>query len=157
IVQDLRSLRERLSPSYIRTVNQRASLIRETFQGRNIFTTVPHVALFDPQPTIIEPFLFSYLQRVGKIDPTPVMNSLQREEFAVVVTHSRAWSYRGIDLISPRLRQAIISAYTPRCELDGLYDEVLVHLPRDTTRSVDLRTKLDQIGCRPVLCDNGSS
>jgi hypothetical protein len=153
IVQDLRSLRERLSPSYIRTVNQRASLIRETFQGRHIFSTVPHVALFDPQPAIIEPFLFSYLQRVGKIDPTPVMNSLQREEFAGVVTHSGAWSYRGIDLIWPRLRQAIISAYTPRCELDGL----LVHLPRDTTRSVDLRTKLEQIGCQPVLCDNGGS
>ena len=153
IVQDLRSLRERLSPSYIRTANQRASLIREAFHGRHIFTTVPYVALFDPQPAMIEPFLFSYLQRVGKIDPTPVMNSLQREEFAAVVTHSHAWSYRGIDLISPRLRQAIISAYTPRCEIDGL----LVHLPRDTTRSVELRTKLEQIGCQPVLCDNGGS
>src|SRR5262249_50959875 len=77
IIQDLRSLRESLSSSYIRTANQRASLIREVFQGRHIFTTVSYVALFDPQPAMIEPFLFSYLQRVGKIDPTPVMNSLQ--------------------------------------------------------------------------------
>ena len=153
IFRDLRSLCERLSPSYIRTANQRAVLIREAFQGRHIFSTVPYVALFDPQPAIIEPYLFSYLQRVGKIDPTPLMNSLEREEFEAVVTQSHAWSYRGIDHISPRLRQAIITAYTPRCELDGL----LVHLPRDTTHSVDLRTKLQEIGCQPVLCDNGGS
>jgi hypothetical protein len=153
IVQDLLSLRERLSPSYIRTANQRVSLIREAFQGRHIFSTMPYVALFDPQPAMIEPFLFSYLQRVNKIDPTAVMNSLQREEFAAVVTPNHAGSYRGIDHISPRLRQAIITAYAPRCSLDGL----LVHLPRDTTHSVDLRTKLAKIGCRPVLCDNGGS
>src|SRR5262245_12419827 len=152
IVKDLRSLRERLSPSYIGTVNQQASL-REAFHGRHIFTTVPYVALFDPHPAMIEPFLFSYLQRVGKIDPTPVMNSLQREEFEAVVTRREAQSYRGIDHISSSLRQAIITAYTPHCELYGL----LVHLPRDKARSSALRTKLQEIGCQPVLCDNGGS
>lgn len=153
VVQDLRSLRERLSPSYIRTANQQASLIREAFQGRHIFTTVPYVALFDPQPAMIEPFLFSYLQRVGKIDPTPVMNSLQREEFEAVVTQREARSWRGIDHISPSLHQAISAAYTPHCELYGL----LVHLPRDTAHSGDLRTQLQEVGCQPVLCDNGGS
>ena len=151
IVRDLGSLRERLSPSYIRAANQRASLIREAFQGRHIFTIVPFVALFDPQPAMIEPFVFSYLQRLGKIDPTPVMNSLQREEFEAVVTQRGARSYRGIDFISPSLRQAIITGYTPHCELDGL----LVHLPRDTAHSGDLRTKLQEIGCQPVSCDDG--
>jgi hypothetical protein len=153
IVRDFQSLRERLSLTYIRTANQQASLIREAFQGRHIFTTVPYVALFDPQPAMIEPFLFSYLQRVGKLDPTPVMNSLAREEFEAVVTQRQAPSYRGIDHISPGLRQAIITAYTPHCELYGL----LVHLPRDTAHSGGLRTKLQEIGCQPVLCDNGGS
>src|SRR5262249_10019073 len=151
IVQDLISLRERLSPSYIRTVNQQVSLMREAFQGRHIFSTVPYVALFDPRPAMIEPFLFSYLQRVNKIDPIPVMNSLQREEFAAVVTRNGAGSYRGIDFISPPLRQAIITAYTPPCGLFGL----LVNLPRDSTPWGYLRTKLEQISCRPFLCDNG--
>jgi len=105
----------------------------------------------DPQPIIIEPVLFSYLQRLGKIDPIPVMKSVQREEFEAVVTDSYLWSYRGIDKISPLLRRAIISGYAPQCEFDGL----LVHLPRETTHSVNLRTKLQQIGCRPVLCESG--
>jgi len=151
IVKDLRSLRERLSPSYIHTANQRTSLIREAFLGRRIFSTVPYIALLDPQPTIIEPFLFSYLQRVGKLDPTPVMKSLEREEFASVVTDNYAWSYRGIDKISPRLRRAIITTYTPHCEVEGL----LVHLPRELTHSAELRKDLDRIGCRAVLCENG--
>jgi hypothetical protein len=151
IVRDLWSLRERISPSYIRAANERTSLIRATFWGRHIFSTVPYVAILDPQPTLIEPVLFAYLQRVGKTDPTPVMKSLEHEEFAAVVTDSHAWSYRGIDKISPALRSAIITAYAPHCEFEGL----LVHLPRETKHSDDLRKKLDSIGCRPVLCDNG--
>ena len=151
IVQDWRDLSERLSPSYIRIANQRMSLLREAFQGRHIFTTEPYVALFDPQPAMIEPFLFSYLQRTGKIDPTPVMSSLQQEEFEAVVTPSGVRSYRGIEHISPRLRHAIVTAYTPHCKFDGL----LVHLPRDTAHSGGLSTKLQEIGCQPVLCENG--
>ena len=151
IVRDLWSLRERISPSYIRAANERTSLIRATFWGRHIFSTIPYVAILDPQPTIIEPVLFAYLQRVGKTDPTPVMKSLEREEFAAVVTDSHAWSYRGIDKISPALRSAIITAYAPDCEFEGL----LVHLPRKTKHPDDLRKKLESIDCRPVLCDNG--
>jgi hypothetical protein len=151
IVKDLRSLRENLSPSYIHTANQQTSLIREAFLGRHIFSTVPYIALLDPQPTLIEPVLFAYLQRVGKTDPIPVMKSLEREEFAAVVTDSHPWSYRGIDKISPALRSAIITAYAPHCEFEGL----LVHLPRETKHSDDLRKKLDSVGCRRVLCENG--
>ena len=151
ILHDLWSLRERISPSYIRSANERMSSVRAAFLGRHIFSTVPYVAILDPQPIIIEPVLFSYLQRLGKIDPIPVMKSVQREEFEAVVTDSYLWSYRGIDKISPLLRRAIISGYAPQCEFDGL----LVHLPRETTHSVNLRTKLQQIGCRPVLCESG--
>ena len=152
IVNDLRSLRERLSPSYIHTANQRRSLIREAFLGRHIFSTMPYIALLDPQPTIIEPFLFSYLQRVGKIDPTPVLNAIQQQEFAVVVTQRHSGGgYRGIDIIWPALRSAIITAYAPHCEFEGL----LVHLPREMKPPDDLRKKLESIDCRPVLCENG--
>jgi hypothetical protein len=102
-----------------------------------------------PDPVITEPFLVTYLNRVGKYDLTPLVRSIGEESFDVVVTNERASTYRGIPFIAPDLRAAIHSSYEPHCRFLGR----LFHLPKTPNRASALADRLDELGCQPVDCN----
>ncbi len=120
--------------------------------GQHIFSTVPRVALLDAEPALMEPYLLSYSQRLGKFDPAPILRRVGDREFDIVVTSSKPQSWRGIPHIEPDLRRAIMASYMPHC----IYSEYLLHLPNDRQENSALKRALTEIGCIPISC-NGRS
>jgi hypothetical protein len=132
----------------VQSKNRQLGKMQDVLRGRHIFSSVPRLALFDPQPALVEPFLLSYLQRVGKFDPKPVFERIRNREFDVVVTDSTVQAWRGIPIVGPELHATINASYQPYC----VYSEYLFHLPRDQSGSNALARELLEMGCQPAAC-----
>ncbi len=127
--------------------------MQNALQGRHIFSTVPRLALLDPNPALMEPFLLSYLQRLGKFDARPILDRVRSGEFDVLITAAHPDSYRGVPVITRDLRGAIVASYTPHCVLLGSEVYLLgseIYLPRYRPEDKTLVRNLEQIGCVPV-------
>lgn len=114
---------------------------------------MPRLALLDPNPAVMEPFLLSYLQRLGKFDAQPILDRVRSGEFDVLITSARPDSYRGVPVIAPDLGDAIVASYAPHCVLLGSEIYLLgseIYLPRYRPEDKTLVRKLEQIGCVPV-------
>ena len=74
---------------------------------------------------LVEPFLLSYLGRLGRTNLTPVPAELRARAFDAVFTAATAQAWRGVPHIDSELRTAIVEAYAPYCVLGA----VLAHLP----------------------------
>jgi hypothetical protein len=55
-------------------------------KSRNIFSTAPRLALFSAHPPLTEPFLFTMLNRTGKVRLADLTEPLGRQAFDAVVT-----------------------------------------------------------------------
>jgi hypothetical protein len=133
--------------------NEAFRMVERALSGQRILSTVPRLALIDPKPSITDPYLLSYLQRLGKFDPQPIFERIRRSEFDVVITSTRQHSWRGIDLVGPDLRNAIAASYRPQCILLGS----VVHLPRNPSRVGDsLALDLANVGCAPISPDEAA-
>jgi len=127
--------------------------LEQVLQGYRIFSTVPRVALLDREPPLVDPALLFYLQRLGKIDATPLFTGIRGGRYDVVVTNVRPWGHRGLLIIGPELHDAIDAAYRPHCT----YDAWLFHLPEASTNANNaLREGLARIGCHPVSAAIGA-
>lgn len=134
-------------PDSVNLRNQAFRTLEQTLQGRHIFSTVPRLALIDPAPALMEPYLLTYQERLGKVDPRPVLDRIHSSEFDVVITLPYPGSWRGLPHISPNLRTAIAASYRPHCVVRGS----MVHLPRRPGHHSDvLAHDLARIGCLPV-------
>jgi hypothetical protein len=137
----------------VQSRNETFRKLEGVLQGQRIFSTVPRLALIDPDPPLVEPALLYYLQRLGKFDPEPLLTGIRNGEYEVVVTASRAVNHRGILLVGPDLRAAIATAYRPECTLDRW----LFHLPtRPRADARDLAADLARIGCAPVSAETAA-
>jgi hypothetical protein len=120
---------------------------RNVLGGYHIFSTVPRLALLDPAPVLTEPYLMSYLQRIGKFDPQPILERIRSKEFDLVITASRRISWRGVPRIAPDLHRAIEESYVPQCTLLG----ALVQVPRARPgEDAPLVQELNRKGCAPL-------
>jgi hypothetical protein len=122
--------------------------LETTLRGHRILSTVPRLALIDPAPALTEPFLLSYLIRLGKIDPEPILRQVRNGDFDVVITlESSEEDWRGIPHIAPILGEAISTAYRPHCRLIGS----IVHLPKQLHSGTEvLAGALERIRCEPI-------
>lgn len=135
-----------MTPSSIHSQNATFAKFAAALRGRHIFSTVPRIALLDPQPALVEPYLLTYMQKLGKFDGQPIMSRVRNGEFDVVVTAAdRTLSWRGVPHIDTELKASIASAYKVQCTV-SMY---LVYLPRVRPPSVSLVTDLGRAGCVP--------
>jgi hypothetical protein len=107
---------------------------------------VPRLAVLDPDPALMEPFLLSYLQTLGKFDARPILDRVDSGEFDVLITHAHPVVYRGVPFITRDLRGAIVASYTPYCVLRDFE----IYLPRYRPEDKTLVRNLEQISCVPV-------
>ena len=127
--------------------NETFRKVEGVLRGQRIFSTIPRLALLDPEPPLVEPALLYYLQRLGKFDPEPLLGGIRNGGYGVVVTAVRPVTHRGIVFVGPDLHAAIAEAYRPNCTLGGW----LFHLPtRPAVNARDLAADLARIGCAPV-------
>jgi hypothetical protein len=133
-----------MTPSSIRSQNATFRRFAAAMRGRHIFSTVPRIALLDPQPALVEPYLLTYMQRLGKFDGQPILSRVRDGEFDVVVTAAdRTLSWRGVPHIDKALEASIASAYKLRCSIGGY----LVYLPGVRPANGSLMTDLGRAGC----------
>jgi hypothetical protein len=132
----------------IRSRNRTFRLAETTLRGQRILSTVPRLALVDPEPVLTEPYLFAYLIRLGKIDPTPLLNQIRNGDFDVVITSANAAeNWRGVPHVAPILAEAIEAAYRPQCQMLGS----ILHLPKQPhVRSDELAAALVRARCQPI-------
>ncbi len=135
----------------VKSMNDTFRTVQNVLRGRHIFTTVPRLAMMDPVPVLMEPLLATYLQRLGKFDPEPIIQRIRGSEFDLVITETPVRSWRGI-VLSPDIYRAIEASYRPQCVL-GHY---LMHLPRSRSGDSGLLEELDRNQCVPVRIDNDS-
>jgi len=137
----------KISPREIKAQNDQLQKTEDALRGQRIFSTVPRVALFDPHPALMEPYLFNYMQRLGKVTPKPILDRIQSDEFDVVVTGYFSSSYRGVTMVGP-VGRAIVEAYRPYCVLHT-YGMLFLFLPRNRAADSLLIQRLKDIGCAP--------
>jgi hypothetical protein len=134
----------------IQSSNAELERLERALAGHRIFSTVPRLALLDPDPPLMEPFLLTYLHRLGKVHLGPIIEPIRRNEYDVVITKAWASSYRGVNHVDPTLRQAIATSYRPYCRF-GVW---LFHLPNDVQpASSALAQELRNIGCSAALAN----
>ena len=143
--QDLYGARSEINPRTIRAQNDLFRTTVDALRGQHIFSTLPRMAMLDPDPALMEPYLLSYLQRLGKADPKPIVERIRRSEFDLVITAQNSDSWRGIPKIGPDLGNAIVAGYTPYCTVLSS----VLFLPRHRPEDAVLIQKLHQIGCTP--------
>jgi hypothetical protein len=122
---------------------------QEVLKRWHLFSTVPRLALLDSEPALTEPYLMSYIQRLGKFDPQPILERIRSGEFDVVITAAQSLSHRGIPHITPDLHRAIEDFYQPQCTMLG----ALIHVPRDRLKDSERAEELSRAGCVPVPRD----
>jgi hypothetical protein len=135
----------------VKSRNDTFRTVQNVLRGRHIFTTVPRLAMMDPVPVLMEPLLATYLQRLGKFDPQPILQRIRSNEFDLVITETRIRSWRGL-VLSPDIHRAIEASYRPQSVI-GHY---LMHLPRSRSGDSGLLEELDRNRCVPVRVDNDS-
>ncbi len=128
----------------VQSKNDEFRKVERVLSGQHLFSTVPRLALIDPTPALMEPYLMSYLHRLGKFDLEPILKRVRQAEFDVVITFVARRRWRGVDGLGPELQAAILSAYRPQCViLDSL-----VYLRRDPSQvGSALAQDLANIGC----------
>jgi hypothetical protein len=143
--QHMVGARSKFVPSQVEAQNELFRRIENALRGQHIFSTIPRVALLDAQPALMEPYLLSYMQRLGKVNPQPIVDRIRSGEFDVVITAQNGDSWRGVSKIAPDLGSAIVAAYTPHCTLA----DRIFYLPRQRREHASLLLKLQQAGCMP--------
>jgi len=139
-----------LRNDWIQSGNAELERFEHALAGHRIFSTVPRLALFDPDPPLMEPYLLTYLHRLGKVDLGPIVEPIGRNEYDVVITDAWAGSFRGVKHLDPTLRQAIATSYRPHCKFRGW----LFHLPNDVQPPGNaLAQELRNIGCSAVVAN----
>jgi len=113
------------------------------------------VALLDPNPALMEPYLLSYMQRLEKLNPSPVLNRIRSADFDVVITGYFSSNYRGIGMVGPDLEKAIVEAYRPHCILHS-YGTLFLFLPRNRAADGGLVQRLQEVHCAPYPEQNTS-
>ena len=131
-------------PQSVASLNEEFRAIEQTLRGQHIFSTVPRLALLDQAPALTEPYLLTYLERLGKIDPEPILGRVRGSEFDIVITSARRVAWRGLPHIAPDLHAAIAAGYQPHCVVRG----VMIHFPQRPRRDHGaLAQNLSHIGC----------
>jgi hypothetical protein len=135
---------------WIQSSNAELERLEHALASHRIFSTVPRLALFDPDPPLMEPYLLTYMHRLGKVDLGPIIEPIRRNEYDVVITNASAVSFRGVNHVDPTLRQAIATSYRPHCK----FGDWLFHLPNDVQPgSSALAQELRNIGCSAALAN----
>jgi hypothetical protein len=140
--------RSAINPRAVTSQNELYRKIEVALRDRHVFSAVPRFALMDPHPPLVEPYLLSYLRRLGKFDSKPLVERIGNNEFDVVITSaSRDTSWRGISqLEGPEFASAIASAYKPYCIVLG----AVFSLPRNLSDDNSLAQKLRGLGCTTI-------
>jgi hypothetical protein len=133
-----------ISPAAVVSDNTAFRRATAALQGLHIFSTVPRLALLDSQPALMEPFLLTYLRRLGKFDIQPITRRLGDVEFDVVITSASQETWRGIPHVDPVLRESISASYKPYCTVLNS----IIHVPRSGPQGVVL-DRLRNLDCRP--------
>ena len=136
---------ERITPRAVAAANDSFRRIAGALHDAHIFSTVPRLALLDAHPALVEPFLLSYLQKLGKANMRPILDRVRSGEFDVAVTADYDDAWRGVAHLEARLRQEIKRAYRPYCVVSN----EIYYLPRSRPEDTALARRLDAIGCTP--------
>lgn len=139
---DLFHNRSAIGPRAIASSNEEFRRTADVLRDRHSLSLIPRLALLDPRPALVEPFLMAYMQRLGKFDATPILESIRKREFDVVIAKDRNDRWRGVPLI-PDILGPIEAAYQRQCALPG----IVVYLPRERKVDNDLIQGLKNIGC----------
>ncbi len=127
--------------SRVSKLNREILSIDDAIRGEHFFSTAPILALHGADPILTEPFLFSYLEKLGTLDARPLAERIRSQEFSAAVTFSDEFAYRSVAL-SPALVAAIGDSYQPYCEFGGM----VFHFPRRGPVGA-LAARLKSIGC----------
>jgi hypothetical protein len=145
---DIYARRMEISPRGVASSNGQFRTTASVLRGRHIFSTLPRMALLDPHPALVEPYLLSYLRRLGKFNAEPLLQRVRSAEFDMVLTAARPEddSWRGIrKLEGADFDAAIAAAYQRQCSSPSM----AVYLPHNRPKDESLIRQLTGIGCVP--------
>jgi hypothetical protein len=134
----------RTLPAMAAEHHRKARVWRAAFQNQKVLSFVPSVTFFAPEVIMSDPFLASYLERLGRVDLHPLAGRIRAQAFDLIVTPTESLGYRGIVYVSPTLRPAIREAYEPFCQMRG----VVIHVRRNSAGP--LTKRLVELGCDAI-------
>jgi hypothetical protein len=138
------------NPGTVRDNNRQFSNLEGALRAHHIFSIDPRVALIDPHPALMEPFLFTYSQRMGRFDAAPLVKRIIAVEFDAVVSSLRVKVYRGVRYDGAELENAISTAYQPYCTALG----DVIQLPRSRPANAEFQDELRAAGCAVLSGQN---
>jgi hypothetical protein len=128
-------------PAALAEGHRKARFFRAAFQDRKVLSFVPAVTFFASEMIISDPFMTTYMERLGKVDLHPLAGRIQAQVFDLIVTPGEPVIYRGIDHVSPTLRPAIQEAYQPFCRMG----DAVILVRRNSAGP--LTKRLVELGC----------
>ena len=127
--------------------NRKFLNLKNALNGLRILSIDPRMALIDPHPPLVEPYLLSYLRRLGHFDASPLIKRIYSTDFDVLVSppvSPQTWRgvphFEGADLDT-----AVSDSYEPDCMILG----DVIKLPRSRADNAVIKEKLRAGGCAP--------
>ena len=133
----------------VSVLNQRHESLKAALKGARILSSIPDVAILTPDRHITEPGVLHQLTLTQGIDLAELNAMVLAGQFNVVVTQLADYSWRGVTVLHPKLKNAITGSYRPACRID----EMLFHLPAGAVGL--MAEKLSQAGCHAETCGAG--
>jgi hypothetical protein len=124
--------------------NRQFTKLEGALHGLRILSIDPRVALIDPHPPLMEPYLLTYSRRLGHFDATPLVKRISNIDFDVFVAPLSPESWRGLrHFEGDDLHEAVSGAYQPYCSMVG----ELIQLPRSGSDNTRIKDNLRAAGC----------
>ena len=139
---DIYHSRAAIGPRAIQLRNEDSRRTADFLRGRHTLSLIPRLALLDPRPAVVEPYLMAYLQKLGKFDVSPILESIRKQEFELVIGYDQDVSWRGVSLV-PDIQGPIEAAYQRHCTMPGM----VVYLPRGREAEIGLLQGLKNLRC----------
>lgn len=141
----------RTGPEETRAHNIEVTALQGALRDQAVLALDTEAAFFTQEVVLSDPFAASYYERLGKFDLQPLAGRIRSQTFDLIVTFRKPVRHRGVDLLSPTLRSAIVEAYQPFCTMKGS----VMFLRRNSTAQGSLSERLVALGCDSNACVDG--
>jgi hypothetical protein len=135
--------RKAIGPHAIAASNAEFRRQADFLRGRHILSLIPRLAILDPHPALTEPYLYSYMERLGKLDAAPIVARIVDREFDVVIGRDDDPNWRGVSLMPGTLLASIDAFYQRQCSISP----AVFYVPRNRAIDSGLIAGLKAMGC----------
>jgi hypothetical protein len=138
----------RQAPAEVAHRNLKYDQLRQALEDTTVLSSIPDVTILRPERIIPDFILLNYMVMTAGEDVSGLEARIRKNDFDVIVTQPADYLWRGVPVLPRTVRSAIMDAYQPYC----LLSDKEFHFPKNRPDTLNVRKRLQEIGCQVQSC-----